>query len=69
MAVSISTLKRVFVFGDNILPDPDAILSPAEVLDFYSSKYPELATGSIKSIEEENGELVHKVSISVGDKA
>lgn len=69
MAATIKVLKRVFKFKDRELPDPNPELSASEVLDFYSSKYPELTTGYISSVEEEENTLVHRVAFSVGEKA
>lgn len=69
--MAIQLLKRVFVFNEEELPDPDPRLSETEVLDFYSNTYPELNVGFIdsKELDEVNGVQKHHIKLSVGTKA
>lgn len=63
MAAQIQSLTRRFKHGDVILSDPDFGMSPDAVLDFYAAQYPELATASFETVEEDldNGQLTYVV--------
>lgn len=54
MAITVSTQSRKFVYDGKELTDPGLHLSPKDVQDFYSSKYPELTNAAIK--KERDGE-------------
>jgi PRTRC genetic system protein C len=68
MAVEIVELKRVFKHGDINLEDPGTNMSKDEVLDFYSSQYPELTNSSVTGPKIENDEQIFEFSTSVGTK-
>ena len=63
MALQTESLKRVFNYKGEELQDPNLGLTPAEVLDFYSDKYPELvnATMSGPNISEHKAEFTFEV--------
>ena len=48
--MSVATLKmqRVFRLGTTDLPDPDASLSPEQVLSHYAALYPTLRHGKVE---------------------
>ena len=52
MALQVTNVKRSFTYkkdgNDMPLPDPNRDMSAAEVMKFYSSKYPELTTGVVE---------------------
>lgn len=43
---------RDFIFKDIKLPDPDTKMTASEVMNLYSSNYPELASGLVVTIVE-----------------
>lgn len=45
-------MARSFSMGNIELPDPDPRMTPDEVMVFYSSSYPELASGVVSTITE-----------------
>lgn len=47
--------KRVFLYENRTLNDPDPNLSLEEVRDIYAATYPELATAVIDGPEEGGG--------------
>lgn len=71
MAAVIDVLPRVFKFGDEELPDPDPTMTPEEVISFYSGRYPELVTGTIKNQElsKDKNTLILTIDYGIGTKA
>ena len=69
MAVEIAALVREFHFKGEVLPDPDPNMTPVEVIELYSGKYPELAAAVIKEPRDEEGVFIYDVEYSVGNKA
>lgn len=69
MPVKIETMERVFSFKGEDLPDPDPQMSPTEVIEFYSAKYPELTAATVKETTEKDGKTVYSLEYSVGNKA
>lgn len=55
---TITRLTRVFRFGVTDLPDPDADMTPEEVLDFYKDQYPTLRFGKVNEVGIENGDTL-----------
>jgi PRTRC genetic system protein C len=51
--MAIVKLHRVFRMGVTDFPDPDADLSPEEVLNHFSSLYPQLRYGKVSPGEVE----------------
>jgi PRTRC genetic system protein C len=58
MAVEIEAARRRFKHGDVLLEDPGEILSPEEVMEFFSAQYPELTNASIGTPEVADDETV-----------
>ena len=58
---------RIFMHGDNRLPDPDPTKTPQEVRDFYAAQYPELTTATY-AFKTEGGKDVYTFKKSVGTK-
>lgn len=71
MAIDIKNLKRQFVLDrkDNpiTLEDPNSDFTMDEVIDFYSTSYPELINSSYTS-EEKNGYVVYTFKSIAGTK-
>ena len=68
MALVKQELKRVFNYNEEKLEDPNPALTPAEVLDFYSDKYPELVNATMTGPEIENDEAVFKFEVKFKEK-
>lgn len=67
--LEIKRATRVFKYKDLSLPDINPSLNPKEVIEFYSNQFPELANGFVEGEEiGTNGDLIIKVSTSVGTK-
>jgi PRTRC genetic system protein C len=62
--MKISELKRVFKFKkdskDIVLSDPNPNMSADQVMDFYSSSYPELTTSTVNKngVLSKNGDAL-----------
>lgn len=56
---TIATLERVFRLGATDLPDPDADLTPEQVLEAYKEQYPTLRYGKVQEIGVEGDLLVY----------
>ena len=69
MSVIVAPLQRKFIFKGEELPDPDNSLSPVQVLEFYSGKYPELAAATVPQPKDEDGTYVYELEYNVGTKA
>lgn len=68
MALQVTTLERVFKHKETKLPDPDASMSPDEVLDFYSNQYPELTNASVSGPEINDDKQIFEFKTTVGTK-
>lgn len=51
--MAIVKMQRVFRMGATDLPDPDADLSPEQVLEHYASMYPTLRHGKVEEVGAE----------------
>jgi PRTRC genetic system protein C len=74
MALTIKTAKRKFIIEkdskkENIeLKDPHPDMSLQEVVNHYSSQYPELATANIDGPTMEDETAVYKFTTVIGTK-
>lgn len=72
MALEISNLSRKFTFKkdnkDVVLKDPNPEFTAEEVIQFYSSSYPELTTCTIDGPKVENDSAVYTFKTTVGTK-
>jgi PRTRC genetic system protein C len=72
MSLSVTTLERVFKFTNGneevILPDPNPVMSPDEVMDFYSTTYTELTTATVHGPEIENDRVIYRFKTTIGTK-
>ena len=67
--MKISKLKRVFVFNDITLQDPNPSFSIEEVKSFYQSQYPGITTAEIIGPETDDTSAIYKFVTKVGTKA
>jgi PRTRC genetic system protein C len=72
MALEVTNLKREFTFTKNgtkvTLPDPNPEFSVQDVMDFYSTQYPELTTATMDGPKIEGKSAVYSVKTTVGTK-
>lgn len=68
MALNTSKFLRVFKKKDETLPDPNPMLSPEEVMAYYSNQYPELTTSNVFGPKIENDKAVYEFKTTVGTK-
>jgi len=70
--MDVKTLPREFTLkkgGTTIrLSDPNPAMKPSEVMDFYSSTYPELTNASVSGPDAKTNKLVFEFSTVVGKK-
>ena len=71
MPIEIKEMKRVFIFDDIRLDDPDPNFTETQVLDFYSNTYPEMNVGYIneRKLNTDTGEQELTICVSVGKNA
>lgn len=68
MALQVKKLERVFKFKENKLPDPNPSFSPQEVLEFYTSDYPELTNANVGGPEIEDDKTYYEFKTTLGTK-
>ena len=66
--MEVTKLERVFKHGEIELKDVDEAMTQDQVLNFYSTQYPELVNASVTGPEVVNDKLEYKFSTSVGTK-
>lgn len=62
--MTVVQMTRVFRFGATDLPDPDADLTPEQVMDHYAAQYPSLRQGKIDQGEAQGDRLVFTMKAS-----
>lgn len=71
MAIKIEKVKRKFNLEKNgqtiSLTDPNPAMTVSEVMDFYSTKYPELLNAK-ESSEKKDGEIIYNFKTIAGTK-
>jgi PRTRC genetic system protein C len=66
--LSVSALKREFVYGSQVLPDPDPSLSVEQVRDALTAAYPEIATAALAGPEVTDTAVRYTFSRAIGSK-
>ena len=66
--LSVSALKREFVYGNQVLPDPDPALSVEQVRDALTAAYPEIATAALAGPEATDTAVRYTFSRAIGSK-
>lgn len=67
--MEVLQLPRVFKHKEIDLPDIGPEFSPEEVLEHYSSLYPELACAYIKEVKPEENQISYMIDLNFGSKA
>lgn len=66
MGLKKQILERVFEHGDIKLPDPGHVMTPTEVLKFYTGQYPDLAISTTKYEGVKEGKAHYKIITEPG---
>lgn len=73
MALNVQGVSRKFTLKKNgsevILSDPNPVLTPEEVMEFYSTTYPELTTSTVNGPNVTGeGEVSYEFKTTIGTK-
>lgn len=68
MELEVTGIERVFLYKDMRLSDPNPVLTPEDVLVFYSNTYPELTTSNVHGELNERGIMEYKFTTTIGTK-
>lgn len=68
MALNVTGMKRVFVYGKRELEDPNKSMTPEEVMQFYSGLYPELTTSNVHGPKIEGDKAKYEFKTTIGTK-
>lgn len=63
---TVTSLPRVFEYDKTMLTDPDPKMKPEDVIDFYSSTYPELTNATFKK-EIQDFQVLYKLKPTIGE--
>lgn len=66
--MDIQKVERVFEYGSLKLADPDPVMSPDRVKEFYATVYPELTQAVVGEPERRGATQVYKFTRAVGTK-
>jgi PRTRC genetic system protein C len=66
--LTVSKLKRVFVFSGTEVPDPLPGQSPEKCLEVLALSYPHLNNATVESARTEGGKQVYEIKTSYGTK-
>ena len=68
MAIQSEPMTRHFQYGDLELPDPNPVLTPQSVCDFYAATYPELNNAHVEGPTIKGARQVFDLTVSYGSK-
>jgi len=66
--VTVSALKREFIYGNQVIPDPNPALCIDQVRDALTAAYPEIATAALAGPEVTDTALRYTFSRAIGSK-
>lgn len=66
--MDVQKIERVFEYGSLRLADPDPVMTPERVRDFYAAVYPELSQAVVGEAERRGATEVYKITRAVGTK-
>ena len=66
--LTVSTLRREFAYGNQIIPDPNPALSIEQVRDALTVAYPEIATAALAGPEVTDAAVRYTFSRAIGSK-
>lgn len=68
MALTVTSMNRVFQFHGIRLPDPNPAMSVDDVKAFYSGQYPELTTAIVNGPEAVGEKMQYTFERAIGSK-
>jgi len=66
--LTVSTIKREFVYGNQVFPDPNSALSVDQVRDVLAAAFPEIATAALTGPEVTDTAMRYTFSRAIGSK-
>lgn len=66
--LTVAGLKREFVYGNQVIPDPNPALSIDQVRDALTAAYPEIATAALAGPEVTDTTMRYTFSRAIGSK-
>lgn len=66
--LTISALRREFVYNGTVIPDPNPAFSPEQVRDTLIAAYPEIATASLSGPDVKGDTARYSFSRAIGSK-
>lgn len=67
-SLTVATLKREFVYGNQVLQDPNPSLSIDQVRDALTVAYPEIATAALAGPEITESAMRYTFTRAIGSK-
>jgi PRTRC genetic system protein C len=66
--LTVTSLKREFVYGNQVIPDPNPAFSIDQVRDALTAAFPEIATAALAGPEVADAALRYTFSRAIGSK-
>ena len=66
--LSVSALRREFLYNGVSIPDPNPAMTPEQVRDTLVSAYPEIATAALSEPEVKGDAIRYSFSRAIGSK-
>jgi len=66
--MAIQKLERIFKYKDKELKDINIILPPNEILEAYTSQFPELLNSKVSGPKIENNKAYYEFKTTIGTK-
>ena len=67
-SLTVSALRREFVYNGTVIPDPNPSMSPEQVRDILVTAYPEIATAALSGPEVKGDATRYIFSRAIGSK-
>ena len=68
MSLTVTPLRRTFLYNGRVLPDPDSSLSPEQVKQFYSAIHADLTNALVEACPPEGDAQVYEFKRGIGTK-
>jgi len=66
--ITETRMSREFSYMGVKLPDPNSMMTPEEVRQFYAAQYPDITTASITGPEADGEKLRYSFTRAIGSK-
>jgi PRTRC genetic system protein C len=67
-SLTVSALRREFIYNGTVIPDPNPSMSPEQVRDTLVAAYPEIATAALSGPEVKGEAARYTFSRAIGSK-